>query len=111
VTVSFIDEQIAPEQLFADGRIQHMGLLDFEELEGCQTLHQRDNVTIVDLLTAWQQSQYRHASFRSYLWSRYGGQDIGRPDDMQRALAQANEAILLRLEPGAKDGSGSWTAS
>ncbi len=86
VTVSYI-EQIASEQLFTDARVRHMGLLDFEELEACEALHQRDNMTIVELLTAWQDSEYRQASFRSYVWSRYGGQNIGRPDDMRRALA------------------------
>ncbi len=86
VTVSYI-EQIASEQLFTDARFRHVGLLDFEELEACEALHQRDNMTIVELLPAWQDSEYRQASFRSYVWSRYGGQNIGRPDDMQRALA------------------------
>jgi hypothetical protein len=100
VTVSYIDEQIASERLFTDARVRHMGLLDFEELEACQALQQRDNVTIVELLAAWQGSAYRQASFRSYVWSRYGGQDIGRPADMQRALAHANQTMLQRLAPG-----------
>jgi hypothetical protein len=112
VTVSYIDEQIASEQLFTDARVRHMGLLDFEELEACQALHQRDNVTIVELLTAWQDSDYRQASFRSYVWSCYGGQNIGRPDDMQPALGQANEVILQRLElSDAADGPRSDTVS
>lgn len=104
VTVSYIDEQITAKRLFADARIWHMGMLDFEELEACQALHQRDNVTILELLTAWQESDYRQASFRSYIWSRYGGQNIGRPDDMRRALAEVSEIIHLRLGPGAARG-------
>jgi len=101
ITVSYIDEQIKAERLFADGRIRHIGMLDFEELEACEALHQRDNITILELLAAWQASEYRQASFRSYIWSRYGGQNIGRPDDMRRALAEVSEAIQRRLEPGA----------
>ena len=107
VTVSYIDEQIASEQLFSDARVRRLGLLDFEELEACEALNQRDKVTIVKLLAAWQDSEYRQASFRSYVWSRYGGQNLGRPEDMQRSLAEANEVILQRLEPnGPGDGPG-----
>jgi len=84
-----------------------LGLLDFEELEACEALNQRDKVTIVKLLSAWQDSEYRQASFRSYVWSRYGGQNLGRPEKMQRALAEANEVILQRLEPnGTGEGPG-----
>jgi hypothetical protein len=99
VTVSYIDEQIASERLFADARIRHLGLLDFEELEVCQALHKRDNKTIIELLAEWQESEYRQDSFRNYIWSRYGGQNIGRPDDIQHALDQANHAIVQRLNP------------
>jgi hypothetical protein len=64
------------------------------------------------LLTAWQNSEYRQAAFRSYVSSRYGGQNIGRPDDMQRALVHANEVILQRLAPNdAADAPRSDTAS
>jgi hypothetical protein len=99
VTVSYIDEQVVTERLFADARIRHMGLLDFEELEVCQALHKRDNKTIVELIAEWQESGYRQDSFRNYIWSRYGSQDIGRPDDIQRALDQVNHAIAQRLKP------------
>jgi hypothetical protein len=52
-------------------------LLDVEELEACEALQQRYNMAIVELLTAWQDSQGRQAPFRGCIWSRYGGQNIG----------------------------------
>lgn len=49
------------------------------------------------LLTAWQNSEYRQAAFRSYVSSRYGGQNIGRPDDMQRALPKPTRSSFSVL--------------
>ena len=79
--------------------MRQLGLLDFEELEACDALHQHRNMTISELLAGWQDSKYRKASFRSYIWPRYGGQDIGRPDDMRYALAETVAAIQKRLAP------------
>lgn len=103
VTLSYINEQIAAEGLLADGRIQQLRLLDFDELEDCEALHQHRGVAVSRLLADWLESEYHEASFRSYLWSRYGGQDIGRPDDMRDALAASVSAMWQRLDFG--DGS------
>ncbi len=97
VTVRFVDDLIVAKHLFADSRIRRFGLIDFEELEACEALHEHRHISLVELLDKWRRSPYYNASFRSYLWSEYGGQDIGRPSDMRRALAGTTAAMQQRL--------------
>jgi hypothetical protein len=40
------------------------------------------------LLDAWRTSPYRDVVFRNYLAHEIGGQELGRPDDVQPALAE-----------------------
>jgi hypothetical protein len=96
LTIRYISEQIAAGRLQPNGPIQPLALLDLEELEGCQALHQRQGMTLPQLLDAWRQSQYGGVAFRNYLAYEYGGQEIGRPDDVQAALAESFE-IIQRL--------------
>jgi hypothetical protein len=71
-------------------------VLDLEELEGCQALHQRRSLTLPQLLEAWRSSQYGGVAFRNYLAYEYGGQEIGRPRDVQEALSESF-AVIQRL--------------
>ncbi len=100
VTVRVVDDLVTAANLLSDPRIRRLGLIDFEELEACDALHERRNISLVDLLNSWQDSPYQNASFRSYLWSAYGGQEIGRPSDMRCALDDTTAEIWRRLAPG-----------
>ena len=76
LTIRYINEQLTAEGLPAAGTIQPLILLDLEELEGCQALHQRNGMTLPELLDAWRRSPYRDAAFRNYLAYEYGGQEL-----------------------------------
>jgi hypothetical protein len=65
-------------------RIRPLALLDWEELETFNALHEIRHITMPQLIADWQQSAYGAASFRSYLSSRYGGQNIGRSAERPR---------------------------
>lgn len=97
LTITYISQQIAAERLQPRGPIQPLALLDLEELEGCQALHQRRGMTLPQLLDAWRQSQYSGVAFRNYLAYEYGGQEIGRPDDIEAALAESFEIFQQLL--------------
>ena len=43
-------------------------------------------MTLPQLLDAWRRSPYGGVAFRNYLAYEYGGQELGRPDDVQAAL-------------------------
>ena len=51
------------------------------------------NQTLPQLLDAWRNSPYRDAAFRNYLSYEIGGQELGRPQDVQQALAESFTAI------------------
>jgi hypothetical protein len=97
ITLRDVKHQLAAEGLLTDGRIQPLVLLDLEELEACNALHETRHVTMPQLIGDWQQSAYREASFRSYLSSRYGGQNIGRSAELRAALASSAEIMQERL--------------
>ena len=50
-------------------------------------------MTLPQLLHAWRQSQYGGVAFRNYLADEYGGQETGRPNDVEAALAESFEII------------------
>jgi hypothetical protein len=104
LTIRYISEQLAAEGLPPGGAIQPLTLLDLEELEGCQALHQRRGMTLPQLLDAWRKSPYAAVAFRNYLAYEYGGRELGRPADVQAALAESTELIQQRL--GA---AGTWS--
>jgi hypothetical protein len=106
LTIRYIREQLAFEGLPPGGAIEPLALLDLEELEGCQALHQRRGMTLPQLLDGWRQSRYGGVAFRNYLAYEYGGQELGRPQDVQDALAESLEIIQQRL--GA---TGIWSPS
>jgi hypothetical protein len=85
------------ERLFQHGGIQDLALLDMEELEACEALHQNLHLTLPDLLTDWQASEYSKTPFRSFLTLRFGGRNIGRPDDIEAALHETMDMITGRL--------------
>lgn len=97
LTIRYISEQLAGERLPPRGPIQSLTLLDLEELEGCQALHQRRGLKLPQLLHAWRRSPYGGVAFRNYLAYEYGGQELGRPDDIQAALAESVEVIRRLL--------------
>jgi hypothetical protein len=99
VTIRYINERVATEGLLRDSRVQPLTLLDLECLEACESLQSHKGTTFPLLLEAWIRSPYREASFRSYLASQYGGQDIGRPTDISDALAEVFSALDRRF-PG-----------
>jgi hypothetical protein len=104
LTVRYINEQLTAEGHRPDGTIQPLTVMDLEELEGCQALLQRKGRTLPQLLDAWRASPYRDAAFRNYLAHEIGGQELGRPGDVQDALAESFEVIQRLL--GAP---GTWT--
>jgi hypothetical protein len=96
LTIRYISEQLTAAGLPA-GPIEPLILLDLEELEGCQALHQRHGITLPELIEAWRRSSYSGAAFRNYLAYHYGGQELGRPYDVQAALAESFEVIQRLL--------------
>ncbi len=106
ITLRDVKRQLTTEGLLTDGRIQPLVLLDLEELEACDALHETRHVTVPQLIGDWQQSAYREASLRSYLSSRHGGQNIGRSADLRTALASSMKIMQERLglTPDATDG-------
>ena len=97
ITIRYINEQLAAEGLKPNGIIQPLTLLDLEELEGCEALHQRRNLTLPQLIDAWRKSRYGGVAFRNYLSYEYGGQELGRPDDLRDALAESFRVMQDRL--------------
>jgi hypothetical protein len=97
ITLRDVKRQLATESLLTDGRIQPLVLLDLEELEACDALHETRHVTLPQLIDDWQQSPYREASLRSYLSSRYGGQNIGRSAHLRAALESSTKIMQERL--------------
>ena len=104
LTVRYINEQLTAEGHRPDGTVQPLTVMDLEELEGCQALLQRKGRTLPQLLDARRASPYRDAAFRKYLAHEIGGQELGRPGDVQDALAESFEVIQRLL--GAP---GTWT--
>ncbi len=102
LTIRYINEQLTAEGHRPDGTVQPLTVMDLEELEGCQALLQRKGRTLPQLLDAWRTSPYRDAAFRNYLAHEIGGHELGRPGDVQAALAESFEAIQQLLgTPGA----------
>ena len=97
LTARYISEQLTAEGHKPDGTVQQVAVLDLEELEGCHALWQRRNQTLPQLLDAWHNSPYRDAAFRNYLSYEIGGQELGRPQDIQQALAESFTAIQQHL--------------
>ena len=104
LTIRYINEQLTAEGHQPDGTVQPLTVMDLEELEGCEALLQRKGQTLPQLLDAWRASPYRDAAFRNYLSHDIGGQELGRPGDVQDALAESFEVIQRLL--GAQ---GTWT--
>lgn len=102
LTIRYINEQLTAEGHRPDGTVQPLTVMDLEELEGCHALLQRKGRTLPQLLDAWRASPYRDAAFRNYLAHNIGGQELGRPADVQDALAESFEVIQRLLgAPGA----------
>jgi len=102
LTIRYINEQLTAEGHRPDGTVQPLTVMDLEELEGCHPLLQRKGRTLPQLLDAWRASPYRDAAFRNYLAHDIGGQELGRPADVQDALAESFEVIQRLLgTPGA----------
>lgn len=102
LTIRYINEQLTAEGHRPDGTVQPLTVMDLEELEGCHALLQRKGRTLPQLLDAWRASPYRDAAFRNYLAHEIGGQELGRPADVQDALAESFEVIQRLLgAPGA----------
>ena len=109
ITLRDVQHHLAAELLLTDGRIQPLVLLDLEELEAFNALHETRHITMPQLIADWQQSAYREASFRSYLSSRYGGQNIGRSAELRTALTSSTTIMQekLGLKPDAESNLGS----
>jgi hypothetical protein len=102
LTIRYINEQLTAEGHRPDGTVQPLTVMDLEELEGCHALLQRKGRTLPQLLDAWRASPYRDAAFRNYLAHEIGGQELGRPADVEDALAESFEVIQRLLgTPGA----------
>ena len=96
LTSRYIEEQLAYEGLPPTGAIQPLALLDLEELEGCQALHQRPRHHAAATARRLK-SKYGAMAFRNYLAYEYGGKELGRPADVQGALADSFQIIQQRL--------------
>lgn len=101
LTLYYVRETLTARGLPPGGPIELLIILDLEELEGCQALGQRRGMTLPQLLDAWRQSDYGGVAFRNYLAYEYGGQEIGRPRDVQSALDESLVIIqqLLGVDP------------
>jgi hypothetical protein len=101
LTIRYIREQLTAEGLPPGGTIEDLIVLDLEELEGIQALCQRRGIPLPQLLDDWRQSPYGGVAFRNYLAYHYGGQEIGRPQDVQTALDDSLAIIqqLLGADP------------
>ena len=101
LTIYYVRERLTAEGLPPAGPIEPLTILDLEELEGCQALQQRRGTTLPQLLDAWRRSQYGDVAFRNYLAYEYGGQEIGRPQEVQAALEESFNIIqqLLGVDP------------
>ncbi len=101
LTLYYVRETLTARGLLPGGPIELLIILDLEELEGCQALGQRRGMTLPQLLDAWRQSDYGGVAFRNYLAYEYGGQEIGRPRDVQSALDESLVIIqqLLGVDP------------
>jgi hypothetical protein len=101
LTIYYIRERLTAKGLPPGGPIEPLTLLDLEELEGIHALHQRHGMTLPQLLDDWRKSQYGGVAFRNYLAYGYGGQEIGRPQDVQAALDESLTIIqqLLGADP------------
>jgi len=101
LTIRYVREQLTAEGLPPVGAIEDLIVLDLEELEGIQALCQRRGIPLPQLLDDWRQSPYGGVAFRNYLAYQYGGQEIGRPQDVQEALDDALAIIqhLLGVTP------------
>jgi hypothetical protein len=97
LTIRYINEDLASEGHRPDGIVQMLTVLDLEELEGCEALSRRKGLTLPQLLVAWRESPYRDAAFRNYLAFEIGGRELGRPDDVDDALADSFTVIQQRL--------------
>ena len=95
LTMTYVRKELTARGLPPAGPIEPLAVLDLEEL-GCQALHQRRSLTLPQLLEAWRSSQYGGVAFRNYLAYEYGGQEIGRPRDIQEALSESF-AVIQRL--------------
>ena len=104
LTIRYITEQLAAEGHQPDGTVQSLTVMDLEELEGCHALWERRNQTLPQLLDACRNSPYRDAAFRNYLSYEIGGQELGRPADIQEALAESFTIIQQHLGT-----PGQWT--
>ena len=102
LTIYYAREQLTAENLPPPGPIEPLTILDLEELEGCQALQQRRGTTLPQLLDSWRRSKYGDVAFRNYLVYEYGGQEIGRPQDVQAALKESFSIIqqLLGVDSG-----------
>ncbi|MEU6201142.1 hypothetical protein [Streptomyces sp. NPDC047061] len=98
ITRRYLEEEwFTTEGLFAHPRIRDLALLDLEELEACEALNRHRHLTLPQILAGWQTSPYRDGSLRSHLVLTYGGQEIGRPQDIEDALHETTTMIAQRL--------------
>lgn len=97
LTIRYVNEELASQGHRPDGVVQMLTMLDLEELEGCDAFSRRKGLTLPQLLDAWRQSPYRDAAFRSYLAFEIGGRALGRPADVDDALAESLTVIHQRL--------------
>ena len=104
ITRRYLREKwLTPEGLFAHPLIRDLALLDLEELEACEALNRHRHLTLPEILAAWQSGPYRDGSLRSHLVLTYGGQTIGRPEDIEDALHETTTMIGQRLGFGLTD--------
>jgi hypothetical protein len=105
ITRRYLEEEwFTAESLFAHPGIRDLALLDLEELEACEALNRHRHLTLPQILADWQTSPYRDGSLRSHLILTYGGQEIGRPQDIEDALHETTTMIAQRLGFSPVDG-------
>ena len=99
VTRRYIEGCSDQERLLSDPRIERLSILDLEELDVCEALHESRGPSLPVILGGWASSEYRNASLRTYLALCLGREteQAGRPADLDRALDEAFTAIAARL--------------
>lgn len=99
VTRRYIDECSGQEHLLTHPSIERLSILDMEELDVCEALHESRGLSLLAILEGWASSKYRNASLRTYLalCMERETEQAGRTADLRRALDEALAAIAARL--------------
>ena len=113
LTIRYVGEQLTAQGLPPPGPIQPLTVLDLEELEGCQALHQRRGMTLPSCSTPGGSRRMAAWPSGTILPTNMAVRKFAGPPEMQAALAESLEVIQRLLgaskfwsPPGEPNGKG-----